>query len=124
MADTFEPIPSLNNLYEINRRGVVRNAKTKRELQPFIVFANPKTARTIASLLWEVHGIKPKGQNTRPISVSCTDQKGKTYNFDSCKECARFLAPKTHFPIKTLEDYMTKRKTEIGEWEIGYHAEP
>ena len=124
IVSNFLPIPSLNNQYEINSQGVVRNVRTKRELQPFISFANPKTTKTIASLLWEVHGIKPKGQNTRAISVSCTDKKGKTYNFNSLKDCAKFLAPKTHYPIRSLEDYMSRRKTEIGEWTMKYFCEP
>lgn len=122
--ENFLPIPSLNNKYEINSLGVVRNVQTKRELQPFISFANPKTTKTIASLLWEVHGIRPEVQNTRAIGVSCTDKKGKTYNFDSLQKCAKFLAPKTHYLIKTLEDYMSKRKAEIGEWKMNYFCEP
>ncbi len=120
MSETYSPIPSLNNLYEINQRGIVRNTSTKRILQPFISFAKPKTSRTVASLLWEVHGIKPKGQNSRPISVICKNNSGEKYYFKSLRSCAEFLSPKTKYSVKTLEEYLSKRKKEIGEWKFIY----
>ena len=120
MSETFLPIPSLNNLYEINSRGIVRNANSKQILQPLFCFAKLKTSRTVASLLWEVYGIKPKVRNSRPVSVSCKDHCGKKYFFNSLKSCAKFLSPKTKYPVKTLEDYLSDRKSEIGEWKIFY----
>lgn len=125
MSENFLPIPSLNNLYEINPKGVVRNAKTKKELSAFVIIQSEKfhTSRTIASLLLEVHGIKKNVQNVHKIECSCTDGN-KKYNFQSLKELAKFLAPKTHYKRKTVEDYLSRRKSEVGIWKIKYFDEP
>lgn len=125
MRENFLPIPSLNNLYEINPHGVVRNVATKKKLSAFVTIQSEKihTSRTIASLLLEVHGIKKNIQNVHKIECSCTDGN-KVYNFQSLKELAKFLAPKTHYKYKTVEDYLSKRKSEIGIWKIKYFAEP
>lgn len=125
MSENFLPIPSLDNLYEINPQGVVRNVRTKKEISPFLSFQfkDRHTSRTIASLLLEVHGIKKAVQNVHSIECSCTDGD-KKYHFQTLKELAKFLAPKTHYKRKTIEDYLSKRKSEIGIWQIKYFDEP
>ena len=125
MSENFLPIPSLDNLYEINPQGVVRNVGTKKVLSAFVAVQSEKhhTSRTIASLLLEVHGIKINIQNVHKIECSCTDGR-KKYNFQSLKELAKFLAPKTHYKIRTIEDYLNRRKSEIGIWKIKYFDEP
>lgn len=125
MNENFQPIPSLDNLYEISPQGVVRNAKSKKILMPFVIMQtkNKHTSRTIASLLLEVHGIKMKVQNARAIECSCTDGK-KNYHFQTLKEMAKFLAPKVHYSRRTVEEYLNKRKSEIGDWKIKYFDEP
>jgi hypothetical protein len=35
MSDNFKPVPSFEDKFEINEKGVVRNIKTKRETQPY-----------------------------------------------------------------------------------------
>lgn len=73
--DSFEPIPSLDYRYEINRAGTVRNAKTKRIVKP--IAKNRKSisfrysgrnfiCRNIGELLWEVHG-----QTFKPTKQPC-----------------------------------------------------
>lgn len=125
MNNNFLPIPSLNNLYEINPNGIVRNVRTKKEISPFLSFQfkDRHTSRTIASLLLEVHGIKKAVQNVHAIECSCTDGD-KKYHFQTLKELAKFLAPKTHYKRRTVEDYLSKRKSEIGIWKIKYFDEP
>lgn len=119
------PIPSLDNLYEINPQGIVRNVKSKRILAPFLSFQfkDRHTSRTIASLLSEVHRIKKNIQNVHAIECSCTDGD-KKYHFQTLKEMSKFLAPKTHYKRRTVEDYLSKRKSEIGIWKIKYFDEP
>ena len=125
MSENFLPIPSLNNLYEINPQGVVRNVETKREISPFVSFQFKErhTSRTIASLLLEVHGLKKNGQNVHAIECSCADGD-KQYHFQTLKALAKFLAPKTHYKRKTVEDYLSRRKSEVGIWKIKYFDEP
>ena len=125
MSENFIPIPSLNNLYEINPQGVVRNAKTKKELSVMVgfQFKGKHTSRTVASLLFEVHGQKSQLQKMQAIQCSCSDGD-KKYHFQTLKELAKFLAPKTRYKRKTVEDYLSKRKSEIGIWQIKYFDEP
>ena len=80
-TDTFEPIPSLNNQYEINSCGVVRNAMTKHILQTNV---NVKidgrcVSRSTNQLLWEVHGTRRKDAYQKNIPVSCQKDEKKYY---------------------------------------------
>ena len=66
--DWWLPVPSLNCRYEVDPRGVLRNAKTKKRLRAYVrgtrktysVYVDgKKTSATVKSLLWEVHGKMP-----------------------------------------------------------------
>lgn len=124
-SSTFEPILSLNGKYEINIRGVVRNARTKKIIKPHrrsIGLFNDNHVRiriSVADLLWETHGgIIPVFDN-KPISCAVENNQGKHF-FKSLKDAARFLAPKVLFAFNTVSDYLCKRKTEICGWKITY----
>lgn len=70
---TFLPIPSTGSKYEINTRGVVRNARSKKILKRKghgkcveLWFSGRKAVnRCVADLLWEVHGIIKKDASAR-----------------------------------------------------------
>lgn len=126
---TFEPIPSLNGRYEINARGIVRNSKTKQIIKPDKYgFVRPyvkeqKKAVRFNNYLWEIHGSyrKPKRQNA--IKCSAENDLGKHF-FNSLADCAKFLAPKVFYTVKTIRfDYLTRRKPEINGWKITYYEE-
>ena len=77
MNENFLPIPSLNNLYEINPRGEVRNAKSTRRKDAY--------AKEI------------------PVSV---EKNGEKYYFQSYSECARFFKKVEHYELPTMKKYL------------------
>lgn len=126
---TFEPIPSLDGRYEVNQRGTIRNAKTKRILKRCkggVVFVVTKGGKAMSvnpnTYLWEVHGSyrKPKSQ---PVKCSAENEWGKHF-FDSLAACARFLAPKVFLSFNAVNYYyLILRKPEIYGWKITYYEE-
>lgn len=126
-VDSFEPIPSSHNQYEINTAGTVRNALTKRVLKPLKDYqfhlcdskgAKPYQIRSRSDLLWEVFGIIPKTRQGKKIPCSAENNHGK-FIFDSIRACARFLAPKLHYSFFSIEyKIRASRLTFIGEWRI------
>lgn len=120
----FYPIPSLGNKYEINRRKVVRNGKTKRQLKVSdgcVCFQLGKKdcRKSIRSLLWEVFGIIPKGGLKGPKKVIVT--KGKqVFRFDSFKKCAEFLSPRIFFAENSLRSFLSRRVEKLGEYYFRY----
>lgn len=119
--DTFLPIPSLDNLYEINRQGEVRNARTKQPLSPVFSFNIEKThtCRTVKRLLEEVFDEKKPPQNTQPIDCSCSDGK-ETHHFPSLEKMATFLAPKIRWKRRSVVVYLGKRIPKIKNWNLKY----
>lgn len=125
--NTFEPIPSLNGKYEIDTRGNVRNARTKRRLKvsrsnmvTLYIDANHIVCRSIPDLLWEVHGKPKKGFRPRPCSAE--NVQGKWF-FKSSQACARFLLGKTKYTLQSLQCYLWRRKPIIDGWTIRYFDE-
>ena len=123
---TFEPIPSLDCRYEINNRGKVRNAKTKQIIQTkrngkcVPVRAGGKyIMRSIADLLWEVHGQFIK-RRFRPVPCSCENQHGKFF-FTNLRDCARFLAPKVFYSVRWINCRLVRREPIIEGWKITYY---
>ena len=123
--ENFLPIPSLENQYEINPRGVIRNANTKHILQTFVSVKQDGKyiSKSTANLLWEVHGERRKDAYQRNIPVSCRKDKEK-YFFQSYRECAKFLSSKVNYAMSTVTGFLQHHKGEIGGWKIGYHDEP
>ena len=125
MSDKFEPIPSLNNLYEINPKGIVRNVQTKHKLQPYITFQAKglKANRSIENLLWEVFGKKTKKKYTRHMPISA-EKDGEKFYFNTQKDCAKFLAEKENYSARYSRNLLGRRKKNIFGWKIKYWDEP
>ena len=123
---TFVPIYSLDNKYEINRAGVVRNVATKLVLKTkandkcvsIQLSAHKYISRAIADLLWEAHG-KIIERRFRPCPCSAESNSEKKF-FDNLTQCAHFLAPKVFFAVSTIKNYLCRRDIFIGEWKITY----
>lgn len=126
--NTFKPIPSFNGKYEINEQGVVRNARTKQTLKSrddknisySLYNGKRRTSRCyrVVDLLWETHGIIDK---TRiPTNYCYAQNQDKKYLFKSRRQCAMFLTDKVHYHVNTICKFLSKRKTEIGDWIITY----
>ena len=125
MSENFIPIPSLNNLYEINPQGVVRNAKTKHVIQSIVgVKINGQfVSRSVNTLLWEVHGKRRKDAYAKEIPVS-VEKNGEKYFFQSYAECARFFKKVERYELTTTKKYLGQRREIIFGWKIKYFDEP
>lgn len=122
------PVPSLGGKYELNSRGILRNASSKRTLKifnrhHFISFRIPVNGKTnyfsLNSLLWEVFGVTPP----LPVqpAVKCSAFKDGLYrNFDSLNACARFLAPLCFLSSGAVLYHLWKRKSDVYGWKISY----
>lgn len=114
-------IPSLPN-YEIDARGTLRNAKTKRPLKllhgKYYVFNNGKyTFRSREQLLYEVWGIEPKRYLIVPVILS----KGNSVvYYETSKRAAQFLAEQLHYCFSTMQRRLNRRDAKIGEWSVTY----
>lgn len=119
------PVPSLNNLYELNEKGLLRNARTKhlikmRHGKSFGVQINGKKyVVSQKSLLWEVHGILPKKILT-PISVT-VEFNGEKIEFKSLYALSKFLTPKIYRSEQDLRRQFSRRVAEIDGWKITYY---
>ena len=122
----YEAIPSTGDKYEIDRRGNVRNATSKKVLKPddtgkcvAVRSGEGKfTRRSIADLLWEVHGVIKK-KSSAPVRCAAENAKGKFF-FPNMMACARFLAPKIFFSVSTVHRHLHRRTKAIGEWTVTY----
>lgn len=125
MSENFMPIPSLNNLYEINPQGVVRNAKTKHVIQPTVSVkvGGQYAGRSVNTLLWEVYGTRRKDAYAKAIPVS-VEKYGEKYYFQSYAECARFLKRRENYEVPTTRKYLGERREKIFGWKIKYFDEP
>lgn len=125
----FLPVPSLGGKYEINQRGIVRNARTKKRLnhtvknnrQILSLSINGRyIQRSVRQMLWEVHGVLPKIPQFRS-AISVTIQKNNEhYTFESLTKCAKFLSSRVYYSQRYLMDFFKKRVAKIGEWKIFY----
>lgn len=123
---SFEPIPSTDGRYEINERGVVRNAQSKKILKShdncvWLRVGEKCVVRCVADLLWEVHGQIIK-RRYRPQPCTAENAQGKFF-FSNMKACARFLTPKVFFSVSCIEQRLCRRVPAIGEWKITYLAD-
>ncbi len=121
--NVFVPIFSAPN-YEINRRGKVRNRKTKRILKllnnnKVRIYINGQAKdRSISNLLYETFGVKTK--NAR-LSIPLFVSKGNLrFHFDSLAAAARFLSKQLFLSFAAVHSYFTKRRTDIYGWRINY----
>ena len=119
------PIPSLDYRYEISIHGVIRNAKTKHILKQdrrggrVCMRHNGKDVfRSVADLLWEVHGIIKKGRH-RHISCFAENHSSKFF-FENLKACARFLATKIYYAVRTIHNWLSEGKSTFGDWSVTF----
>ena len=126
----FLPIPSLNYKYEINSQGRARNTKTKKFLKPLkrekggrryrFCFEGKKVERTIAQLLFEVHGKTPPHALLPAIPVTVVKDGDRKF-FKSFTSAAKFLEVKTNYAWHGIRNFMVKRCENIYGWQIMYH---
>lgn len=123
--DTFEPIPSVDGKYEIDIKGNVRNAHTKKRLKPNckdVYSMYDATGKKFVyaarnNLLWEVHGVYKKGWAVVAVRAEFQNRR---YTFENCAECARFLLDKLPLALNTIQCYLWRRKPAIGDWHFTY----
>ena len=124
--DFYEPIPSTNFRYEINKCGKVRNARTKKVIQErrnrravlLRYDGGKQVVRSISNLLWEVYGKVPK-RLFKPCPCSAENKHGKHF-FPSLTACARFLAPEIFLSAIWSHQRLCNREPTIDEWKITY----
>ena len=120
---SFEPIPSLDYRYEIDRRGRVRNVHFKRIVAVKNgsvkgLFKGKCTSRAIKDLLWEAHG-KILERRFKPVPVTIENDFG-LWNFDSIKTCAQFLAEKFFYSSSWIRSKFRDRPSEIFGYKVTY----
>jgi hypothetical protein len=129
----FLPIPSLGNKYEINRNGVMRNARTKRCLRVYVnksgsrfysvKFNGTYIHRYVQQLIWEVHGILPKVVWFRPSISVCIQKDGGHFNFESMTQCAKFLVTREYYCFSWIKRQLHERRVEICGWKVFYYED-
>ena len=123
------PVPSLNGKYELNDRGKLRNAVTKRILKKKfhnrfigfdIRFGGKRLNVSLKNLMWEVFGVYYQPSNRTPLSCSAR-KNGVLKKFDSLKALAFFLADATNkASAVAIERYLNNRCPEFYGWKISY----
>lgn len=126
------PIPSSKNKYEIDSRGNVRNARTKRKVKPRIVNQSPIVnmymgngkyiVRSIQQLMFEVHGVEPT-KLPPPVTPVWIFKGTEILYFANMKSAAVYLSAKLFYRADTIRKFFTERKTEIKGWKIKYCEE-
>lgn len=124
---TFESLPSFNGAYEINKCGVLRNSNTKIVLKingsgKGYNLRSPDgkyISISIASLLWEAHGIIIK-RRFRPCP--CTiERDGQRFFFPHMNACARFLSTKVYLSARGIASHLNRREAVVFGWHVTYH---
>lgn len=123
-ASLWVPVPSLDNLYETNRKGQLRHAKTKKILKPrkgayHSTIGGKFFCTSSTQLKWEVFGILPNFSSRvhKPCFVSKDHCR---FYFETQKEAIKFIADDTHYTPKYIEEFFLKRLTFIKGWYANY----
>ena len=120
----FYPIPSTNGKYEIDRKGNVRNSRTKKLLAKKkignglvkVYLDGKKISLSISRLLAEVFG-RTFSSLTYPVVIT----RGNTrLVFDSKSSCARFLAKNLFYSVTGIRYYLSAKQPTIHGWNIFY----
>ena len=128
LNNSWLEIPNFGGLYEINHRGKVRNARTKRIKQTrlcngtecVMLSINGKSVnRGINSLLWEVHGIIKTKQHERTCSVKIEKKKEIRF-FEHQKDCVEFLCKREFYSKDYVRKKLGNRVKEFYGWKISY----
>lgn len=127
--DWWQPIPSLNNRYEINPKGVLRNARSKQVLsmqncKGFHGYAlrlnNKSVRRTVKSLLWETHGITCRLSVCPPIATTIVKGAERLY-FSTLADLSKFFVCTCNKKFDTVYRYIRRRPAAAYGWNITYH---
>ena len=125
--EKFYPINSLDNLYETDFWGNVRNARTKKFLKPALssgrvfyhVKANGKNLmRSKDEVLLELFDVaySPKWRKI-PVQLS---KERQAWRFNSITEAAKFLAPRVFFSADYLRCILGRRQPEVFGYKVAY----
>ncbi len=128
----YLPIPSVDYRYEISKGGKIRNALTKklitnRELRGKSVCVcfrvnGTRVRKTLAGLIWEVHGIEPKRKFPAAKTVYVS-KDGDNRCFTSYRQCVLFLMTRIPRGKTWLFRRLQQRQAEICGWKIFYRDE-
>ena len=123
----FYPIKSLENLYETDHWGNVRNAKTKNFLKPYLLSGRTYYHFTINKkgivlsknqVLLEVFGVTFKLKHKKiPVQLS---KERLAWRFNSINEAAKFLAPKLFFSTRHIAGFFYQRQPEVFGYKVTY----
>ena len=131
----YEPIPSLNYRYEVNERGYVRNARTKKRLKrykynkggsAYYVKLRKKADGSVYDisvnqLLFEVHGkIPAESPFRRAQAVTLINGLERRY-FPTIQKAAKFLSGRVNRCVSQIRHILAARKTELYGWSVIYH---
>ena len=123
----YEPIPSLNYRYEVNERGYVRNARTKKRLKRYKYNKLRKKADgsvydiSVNQLLFEVHGkIPAESPFRRPQAVTLINGLERRY-FPTIQKASKFLSGRVDRCASSIRHILAARKTELYGWSVIYH---
>lgn len=125
----WEPIPSLNGLYELTTTGKCRNVHTKKSLKlinnkNFIGYGfsikGKQYRRTLKNLLWEVFGKTYKQPHCAPVPNIVFLNGVTAGNFDTLADCARFIARKTTKNFSLLYSRLRRRPLTLCGYTIHY----
>lgn len=122
--------------YEMNRRGDVRNIKTRRIVKPWqrkdrghlkifgLYLDEGKCHRkqfSQSSLLWLTHGIIPRRKDGVRLLVPVIVSRGnERYYFESCSKAAQFIAHRKICTPSGVQYHFSLRREEIYGWRINY----
>ena len=120
-------IESTKNRYEMNIDGVVRNAKSKYIIKPYMsrgvkfykLLIDGKCRHvSLKKLLNEVFG---KHYPLRRKSINVILRKdGLAYFFKTMAAGATFLSKKVYFAVGTIKEHMCNREKKIFGWQVTY----
>lgn len=117
----------VNNLYEMNLDGVVRNVETKKILKPqegrggkyYNLCIDGKSTRVCLKRLF--NSAFDMEYKLRPQKVPvCVRKGGRAYYFETIRAAAQFLAPKLFYSRDHIARLMGRRQKEIYGYEITY----
>ena len=125
----FLPVPSFDYRYEISKKGVVRNAKTKKIIKSrkycniMIVCLRKNNGKTsffsVNQLLWEVWGVIPERTSPSPVPVSLS-KNAEHYYFPSMRKAAFFLSTKLFYSTHYIRTKFQARLSCIEGWNVRY----
>lgn len=128
----YVPIESLGGRYEINEKGVVRNAKSHKRLKVLKIRgwqcvrvyykAGKITTRSIAKMLQETHGVvKARKAKKTPNAIKVVVKKGEEkQECSSLRKAAEYIGGKEYYSAGYVLKKLKARAKKVYGWEIEY----